>query len=69
MNKINLYLFNNTLKYIFINIVLISLFVVFINLIEISRVLEKENQNFSNYIFLSLIQLNYNLEAQFEHES
>ena len=57
MNKINLYLFNNTLKYIFINIVLISLFVVFINLIEISRVLEKENQNFSNYIFLSLIKI------------
>ena len=45
MNKINLYLFSNTLKYVFFNIVLISLFVVFINLIEISRILEKENQN------------------------
>ena len=57
MNKINFYLFSNTLKYIVFNIILISLFVVFINLIEISRILEKENQNISNYIYLSIIKI------------
>ena len=57
MNKLNLYLFSNTIKYIFINIILISLFVIFINLIEISRILDTENQNILNYIFLSLIKI------------
>tara|TARA_Y100000590_G_scaffold461736_1_gene624010 strand:+ start:6005 stop:7084 length:1080 start_codon:yes stop_codon:yes gene_type:complete len=57
MNKLNLYLFTNTIKYISINIILISLFVVFINLIEISRILDSQNQNIFNYIFLSLIKI------------
>ena len=57
MNKINIYLFSNTIKYILLNIALISLFVIFINLIEISRILENENQNFTNYIYLSIIKI------------
>ncbi len=57
MNKINTYLFSNTLKYIIYNIFLICLFVLFINLIEISRILEVENQNFSNYLILSIIKI------------
>ena len=52
MNKLNLYLFSNTLKYILFNILLISFFIIFINLIEISRVLDQENQNIKNYLFL-----------------
>ena len=46
MNKINFYLFKLSFKYIFINLCIITLFVIFINIIEISRILEKENQNF-----------------------
>ena len=57
MKKLNLYLFTHTIKYISINIILISLFVVFINLIEISRILDTETQSIFNYIFLSLIKI------------
>ena len=42
MNKINFYLFKLSFKYIFINLCIITLFVIFINIIEISRTLEKD---------------------------
>ena len=57
MNKINFYLFKQSLKYIFINLCIITLFVIFINIIEISRILEKENQNLFFYIYLSFLKI------------
>ena len=57
MNKINFYLFKLSFKYIFINLCIITLFVIFINIIEISRILEKENQNLFFYIYLSLLKI------------
>ena len=57
MNKINFYIFKLTYKYIIINILIISLFVIFINLIEISRVIEKENQNIYYYFYLTILKI------------
>ena len=57
MNKINFYLFKLSFKYIFINLCIITLFVIFINIIEISRVLDKENQNLFSYIYLSFLKV------------
>ena len=39
MNKINLYLFTLSTKYIFFNLLIISIFIFFLNLIELSRIL------------------------------
>ena len=55
MNRINLYLFFSTNKYLIINFIIISLFILFINLLEISRVLPEENKNLFNYIYLSFL--------------
>ena len=57
MSKINFYLFKLTNKYIFINICITTLFVIFINLIEISRIVEKENQNIFTYTYLTLLKI------------
>ena len=57
MNKINFYLFKLTSKYIFINICIVTLFVIFINVIEISRMLEKEDQGIYNYIYLTFLKI------------
>ena len=45
MNKINLYIFKVTNKYLLINLILILSLVTFINLIEIARNLTDNNQN------------------------
>ncbi len=55
MNRINLYLFFLTNKYLAINFVIISLFILFINLLEISRILPEENKNLFNYFYLSFL--------------
>ena len=55
MNKINFYLFNLTSKYIFINLVIVSVFIMFLNLIEISRILEPNDNNIINYLYLSFL--------------
>ena len=55
MNKINIYLFSLTNKYLIINFVIISLFILFINLLELSRVLPEENKNLFNYLYLSFL--------------
>ena len=46
MYKIKIYLLNTSLKYVLINQILILFLIIFINLIELSRVVEKENQNY-----------------------
>jgi lipopolysaccharide export system permease protein len=57
MYKIKTYLFNSSIKYVIINQLLILFLFIFINLIELSRVIEKENQNLLNYISLSFLKI------------
>tara|TARA_B100000963_G_scaffold351329_1_gene362779 strand:- start:334 stop:1413 length:1080 start_codon:yes stop_codon:yes gene_type:complete len=55
MKKINLYLFYLTFKYIIINFAIISLFIIFINILELSRILSEENKTLLNYLHLSVL--------------
>ncbi len=55
MKKINTYLFYLTNKYIAINFIIISLFIVFINLLELSRIISEDNKSIFNFIYLSLL--------------
>ena len=57
MYKIKIYLLNLSIKYILINQLLILFLIIFINLIELSRVIEKENQNLFNFIYLSFLKI------------
>ncbi len=57
MYKINLYLFFLSIKYILLNLIIITFFVAFLNLIEISRILEKDSQNLYYYIITSILKL------------
>ena len=55
MNKINKYLFKLTNKYLIINFLIISIFIIFINLLELSRIISEDNKNFFNFIYLSFL--------------
>ena len=55
MNKINIYLFSLTNKYLIINFVIISIFIFFINIIELSRIISLEDRNLFNYFYLSIL--------------
>ena len=57
MKKINFYLFALATKYILINILIIGILVLFLNLLEISRILEKENTTLGFFLLLSLLKL------------
>ena len=57
MYKIKIYLLNTSIKYVLINQILILFLVIFINLIELSRVIEKENQSLLNYVYLSFLKI------------
>ena len=57
MYKIKTYLLNTSIKYILINQILILLFIIFINLIELSRVIDIENQSIFNYIYLTFLKI------------
>ena len=57
MYKIKTYLLTTSLKYVLISQFLILFLIIFINLIELSRVIEKENQSLLNYIYLSLLKI------------
>ena len=57
MKKINFYLFTLASKYILINLIIITILVLFLNLLEISRILEKENTTLSFFLLLSLLKL------------
>ena len=57
MSKIKWYLLSTTLKYIFINLFLILFLIIFLNLIELSRVIEKDNQNLFNFFYLSILKI------------
>ena len=55
MYKIKKYLLYTALKYVLINQLLILFLVIFLNLIELSRIIEKQNQNFFNFFYLSFL--------------
>ena len=57
MNKINLYIFKTSIKYLLINFLLILSLILFINLIEIARNLNDNNQNFINYLLLTILKI------------
>ena len=57
MYKIKIYLLNTSFRYVLINQILILFLIIFINLIELSRVIEKENQSLLNYIYLSFLKI------------
>ena len=55
MSKINNYLFFLTNKYLIINFLIVSIFIIFINLIELSRVISENEKSISNFAYLSLL--------------
>ena len=57
MKIINFYLFTLASKYILINLIIIAILVLFLNLLEISRILEKENTTLGFFLLLSLLKL------------
>ena len=57
MKKINFYLFTLASKYMLINLIIITILVLFLNLLEISRILEKENTTLGFFLLLSLLKL------------
>ena len=57
MNKINLYIFKITNKYLLINLLIVLGLVLFITFIEISRNLTEVNQSILNYLILSIFKI------------
>ena len=57
MYKINTYLLKTSIRYVLINQLLILFLIIFINLIELSRIIEKENQSLLNYIYLIFLKI------------
>lgn len=57
MFKINNYLLKTSFKYIFINQLIVLFLVIFLNLIELSRLIEGESKNFLNFIYLSFLKI------------
>ena len=57
MLKIKKYLLKTTLRYIFLNTLLILFLVIFINLIELSRSVEREDQSFISFLYLSFLKI------------
>ena len=55
MNKINIYLFNLTNKYLTINLIIISLLIIFINLLELSRIISENDKSIFNFLYLSIL--------------
>ena len=57
MNKIFLYIFFLSAKYLLLNIFFITILVLFINLLEISRLVESENYNLTTFLLLSVLKI------------
>ena len=55
MNRLNIYLFNMTSKYIFINFLIISILILLINSIELSRILNEDQKSIVNFLYLSFL--------------
>ena len=57
MLKIKSYLLKTSLKYILINQFIILSLVIFLNLIELTRVMENDNKNFFSFVYLSILKI------------
>tara|TARA_B100000575_G_C23141698_1_gene664556 strand:+ start:646 stop:1725 length:1080 start_codon:yes stop_codon:yes gene_type:complete len=57
MNKLKIYLFSLTSKYILFNLIIISVLVMFINLIELSRLIEKNDYSLYKFFLLTFLKL------------
>jgi len=57
INKINRYIFLLSLKYILVTFFYLSIVITFINLLELSRTLDQEQQNLKNFLMLLLFKL------------
>ncbi len=55
MKKINFYLFSLTNRYLLINFIIISMFIIFINLLELSRIIPQDEKSLFNFIYLSFL--------------
>ncbi len=55
MNKLNLYLFFLSSKYILINLLIISIVAMFLNLIDMSRIINEKQFNVINFAYLSFL--------------
>jgi len=56
-NKISIYLFSTKIKYIFITLFFISLFIQIINLLEVAKIIEANNSNLISILYLSFLKL------------
>tara|TARA_B100001057_G_scaffold312836_1_gene312919 strand:- start:405 stop:1484 length:1080 start_codon:yes stop_codon:yes gene_type:complete len=57
MIRINFYLIKLSIKYLFINISIISIFILFLNLIDLSRIINLQNRGIPDYLILSFLKL------------
>ena len=57
MSKIHKYLSKLTLKYLLINTVVISILIIFINILEISRIVDSSNDKINSFLYLSILKL------------
>ena len=57
MNKINFYLFSLSLKFIIINFLIITTMIIFINSIELSRIIASNNSSIYQFIYLSILKI------------
>ena len=57
MNRINRYLSILTLKYLLINTLIISILILFINILEISRIIDNSNNKLNSFLYLSILKL------------
>tara|TARA_E500000178_G_C17027259_1_gene758673 strand:+ start:461 stop:1540 length:1080 start_codon:yes stop_codon:yes gene_type:complete len=55
MNKISFYLFYLTNKYLLFNFMIISFLILFVNLLELSRIITDDSKNIFNFIYLSIL--------------
>ena len=57
MKKINIYLFLLSLKFILINLIIITIIVLFLNSVELSRIIITENSTLYYFLYLSLLKI------------
>ena len=57
MSRINKYLSKLTLKYLLINTLIISILILFINILEISRIIDNSNSKLNSFLYLSILKL------------
>tara|TARA_Y100000590_G_C15568504_1_gene957601 strand:- start:6 stop:1085 length:1080 start_codon:yes stop_codon:yes gene_type:complete len=57
MTKINQYLSKLTLKYLLINTLVISVLIIFVNILEISRIIDNSDNKLYSFLYLSILKL------------